>query len=163
MQETQVQSLGQEGSLEKGQPTPVYLPGEFHRERNLDGYSPWGHKESGMTEHTHTRTQGTEKYGTGFGLPSNLRQTHPLFLGWTSLHYESLKQMGCHLFQVDRINQSRFRNYYRECLTWGPVYYSHGVSMQNMKIISPFIYSTHVFWTFVAQDWILFDILHLFF
>ena len=81
MQEMQVQSLGQEGSLEKGQPTPVYLPGEFHRERNLDGYSPRGHKELGVTEHTHTRTQGTEKYGTGFGLPSNLRQTHPLFLG----------------------------------------------------------------------------------
>ena len=32
------------------QPTPVFLPGEFHRQRNLAGYSPWGLKESGMTE-----------------------------------------------------------------------------------------------------------------
>ena len=30
------------------QPTPVVLPGEFHRQRNLVGYSPWGYKELGM-------------------------------------------------------------------------------------------------------------------
>ena len=34
----------------KQQPTLVLLPGEFHRQRNLVGYSPWGHKESDMTE-----------------------------------------------------------------------------------------------------------------
>ena len=41
------------------QPTPVYLPGEFHGQRNLAGYSPWGRKESDKTEqliHTHTHT-----------------------------------------------------------------------------------------------------------
>ena len=27
------------------QPTPVFLPGEFHGQRSLAGYSPWGHKE----------------------------------------------------------------------------------------------------------------------
>ena len=32
------------------QPTPVFLPGEFHGERNLVGYSPWDHKELNMTE-----------------------------------------------------------------------------------------------------------------
>ena len=26
------------------QPTPVFLPGEFHGQRSLAGYSPWGHK-----------------------------------------------------------------------------------------------------------------------
>jgi len=31
------------------QPTPVFLPGEFHGQRSLEGYSPWGHKESDMT------------------------------------------------------------------------------------------------------------------
>ena len=42
MQETWVRSLGQEHSLEKGrQPTPIFLPGEFHEPRNLAGYSPW--------------------------------------------------------------------------------------------------------------------------
>ena len=31
-------------------PTPVFLPGEFHGQRSLEGYSPWGHKESDTTE-----------------------------------------------------------------------------------------------------------------
>ena len=34
----------------KWQPTPVFLPGEFHGQRNLEGYSPWGHKVSDTTE-----------------------------------------------------------------------------------------------------------------
>ena len=34
----------------KWQPTPVSLPGEFHGQRILMGYSPWGHKELDMTE-----------------------------------------------------------------------------------------------------------------
>ena len=33
-------------------PTPVFLPGESHEQRNPVGYSPWGHKESDMTEAT---------------------------------------------------------------------------------------------------------------
>ena len=35
----------------KGEPTPVFLPGKFHRQRNLVDYSSLGHKESDMTEH----------------------------------------------------------------------------------------------------------------
>ena len=31
-------------------PTPVFWPGEFHRQRSLAGYSPWGLKESDTTE-----------------------------------------------------------------------------------------------------------------
>ena len=31
-------------------PTPVFLPEESHGQRSLEGYSPWGHKESDMTE-----------------------------------------------------------------------------------------------------------------
>ena len=31
-------------------PTPVLLPGEFHRQRSLVGYSPWGCKEKDRTE-----------------------------------------------------------------------------------------------------------------
>ena len=31
-------------------PTPVFSLGEFHRQWSLAGYSPWGHKESDMTE-----------------------------------------------------------------------------------------------------------------
>ena len=38
-------------------PTPVFLLGEFHGQRRLVDYSPWGHTESDTTEqltHTHT-------------------------------------------------------------------------------------------------------------
>jgi len=34
----------------KWHPTPVFLPGEFHGQRSLVDYSPWGHKESDTTE-----------------------------------------------------------------------------------------------------------------
>ena len=34
----------------KWQPTPVFLPGEFHGHRIPVVYSPWGHKESDRTE-----------------------------------------------------------------------------------------------------------------
>ena len=32
--------------------TPVFLPRESHGQRSLVGYSPWGRKESDMTEAT---------------------------------------------------------------------------------------------------------------
>ena len=32
------------------QPTRVFLPGEFHEQRSLAGYSPKGHKELDMTK-----------------------------------------------------------------------------------------------------------------
>ena len=41
----------------KWQPTPLFLPGKVHGQRNLVGCSPWGHKESDTTEHTHTHTE----------------------------------------------------------------------------------------------------------
>ena len=34
------------------QPTPAFLPREFHRQRSLVGYSPWGCKELAAPEHT---------------------------------------------------------------------------------------------------------------
>ena len=38
------------------QPTPKFLPGKFHGQRSLVGYSPWGHKESDTTEQLNTAT-----------------------------------------------------------------------------------------------------------
>ena len=51
MQETWVQSLDWEDPLEKGMHLfPVFLLGESHGQRNLAGYSPWGHKDLDITE-----------------------------------------------------------------------------------------------------------------
>ena len=48
---TWVWSLGGEDPLEREwKPTPVFWPGEFHGERSLVGYSPWGHRELDTTE-----------------------------------------------------------------------------------------------------------------
>ena len=37
-----------------GNPVPVFLPGKFHGQRSLVGYSPWGCKESNMIGHACT-------------------------------------------------------------------------------------------------------------
>ena len=44
------------GSLGKrnGYPLPVFLPGEFHGQRSLAGYSPWGCKRVGHDWSTNT-------------------------------------------------------------------------------------------------------------
>ena len=50
MWETQVRSLGQEDPLEKEwQPTPLFLPGEFHGQRGLVSYSPWSHSQTRLS------------------------------------------------------------------------------------------------------------------
>ena len=50
-QETHVQSLGWEDPLQKGMAThSSILVWESHGQRSLAGYSPWGRKESDMTE-----------------------------------------------------------------------------------------------------------------
>ena len=33
------------------EPTSVFLPGKFHEQRSLVGYTPWGQKELDMTKH----------------------------------------------------------------------------------------------------------------
>ena len=55
MRETQVQSLDQEDPLEKGMAAHssiLFLPGEFHEERSLEGYRPWVAR-SPVTERLH--------------------------------------------------------------------------------------------------------------
>ena len=50
MQETEVQSLSWEDPLRREWlPTPVFLPGESHGQRSLEGYRPLGHKELDTT------------------------------------------------------------------------------------------------------------------
>ena len=39
----------------KWQPIPIFLPGKFHRQKSLVGYSPWVPKLD-MIEYTHTHT-----------------------------------------------------------------------------------------------------------
>ena len=51
--------VGKISRRRKKQPTPVSLPGKFHGQKNLVGFSPWGHKQDTteqLTEHTYNCT-----------------------------------------------------------------------------------------------------------
>ena len=50
IQETWVQLMSQEDSLDWEVQSTPFLPGKSQGQRSLVGYSPWGHKESDMTE-----------------------------------------------------------------------------------------------------------------
>ena len=51
MQETRVQSLGQEDPLKEGMAThSSILDGKSHGQRSLTVYDRWGHTQSDMTE-----------------------------------------------------------------------------------------------------------------
>ena len=64
----QVPSLGGEDPWSRAwQPTPVFLPGKFHVQRSLEGYSPWGLDELDLieaTEHTHSTGDLTFRHPT---------------------------------------------------------------------------------------------------
>ena len=86
--ETWVRSLGREDLLEKATATPpVFLPGESYGWRNLAGYSPWGHKESDMTEQL-TLSQFHSVLGVLFPLPVSVPC---LLLLLFDCYYSSLK------------------------------------------------------------------------
>ena len=52
-------------------PTPAFLPGEFHGQKSLAGYSPWGRKELDTTERLTlvlSHSQYPNEIGTMIGL-----------------------------------------------------------------------------------------------
>ena len=54
MQGTRVRTLGREDPLEEEMATQsIILAWKIPGQRNLAGYSPWGGKQSDMTEHAH--------------------------------------------------------------------------------------------------------------
>ena len=55
----------------KWQPTPVFLPGEFHGQRSLAGYSPWGCR---VGHDTHTCNSGIIHPGSSNNNNNNHRR-----------------------------------------------------------------------------------------
>ena len=72
------------------QPTAVFLPGESRGQQSLVGYSPWGLKESGMTEATYTHIMSIENEDQDWDMEkiSELSKTH------FSCREYSLKEMS---------------------------------------------------------------------
>ena len=71
MQKTQVQSLGQEDPLGKEMATHSSVFENIHEnpngQRSLAGYSPWGRKESDMTEQINSNNKSTTSLGQLIG------------------------------------------------------------------------------------------------
>ena len=63
-------------------PTPVFLPGESHGQRNLAGYSPWGCKEVDVTERLGMHTAGALRKAAQEGSPSPRPWTEALLFPW---------------------------------------------------------------------------------
>ena len=49
-----IPGLGRSPGRGNGNPLPNSLPGDFHGQRSMTEYSPWGHKESDTTEGAYT-------------------------------------------------------------------------------------------------------------
>ena len=65
MQEMWVRSLGWEDPLKKEMAThSIFLPGKSHGQKSLVGYSPWGHKESDMTERLNDKNAASFFYSS---------------------------------------------------------------------------------------------------
>ena len=62
-QETWAGSLGEEDPMERGMATiPVFLPKEFHGQKPLSGYSPWGLKDTHEPIYDISETQSVQAY-----------------------------------------------------------------------------------------------------
>ena len=114
MQETWVRSLGQEDPWRRAwQPTPVFLPGKFHRQRSLVGYSLWGHKQLDTTERLH--------FHFHFLSLLNVRVTRVQFLNnvcKTSLH--TLRSVGLNSEGLEH-ESSRQVDLCSQMLPWGEI------------------------------------------
>ena len=62
------------------QSTPIFLPEKFHGQRSLVGCSPWGCKESYMTEHEHAKMSPKHKFSRIINPYSHPLPTYPTAL-----------------------------------------------------------------------------------
>ena len=62
-----------------GQPTPLFLPGKFHEQRSLAGYSPWGH-----TRVRHSQMQKLNKQLGSQGECHQRKSQAEALLAWES-------------------------------------------------------------------------------
>ena len=56
-----IPGLGRPSGDGNDNPLQLFLPGKSHGQRSLEGYSPWGCKQSDMTERLTTTTDSKHK------------------------------------------------------------------------------------------------------
>ena len=84
--------------------TPVFLPGEFHGQKSLQGYSPWGRKELDLTElltlfFFFPHTQWASDVNLSFSILATLLGSHCTWLNQIkageSLDFARMESCGC--------------------------------------------------------------------
>ena len=85
-----IPGMGRSTGGGNGNPLQYFLPGESHGQRSLVGYSPWGHRESDMTEWLNTHALATEWDG-------EVPPTSSLCIYWY-LHNQNLSEGQRHAF-----------------------------------------------------------------
>ena len=75
------------GLVRKWQPTPVFLPGQFHGQRSLAGYSPWVAKsqtwQKCLNMHAHKTTLKQSKYSRNVAVVQSLNHVRLSVIPWT--------------------------------------------------------------------------------
>ena len=114
---TWVQFLGQEDPQRRQwQSTPVFLPGKFHGERGLSGYSPWGCKELDMTEWLSTpeghygKGKASVKFrehGSGTLIPTSVSIGETSFLPKKKTNKQKTHQKTWYTPRQESISRSR--------------------------------------------------------
>ena len=96
MQETQVQSLGQEGPLEMEMTahTPLFLPGKTHGQRSLWGYNPRDHKKARHNLETRQQQQKNITCDTVYDRQVSINNGQINYGIWTSLKIISVNPKG---------------------------------------------------------------------
>ena len=106
IQQTQIWFLGWEDTLEKGMAThSIFLPGEFHGQRSLVGYSPWGC----------IQLDTTEWYCFGSDTPKYLFRILNLqlpIIDWHKLNHMYLEFINLVSFTSYRILEKKQRHVY---------------------------------------------------
>ena len=85
-----IPGIGRSTGGGNGNPLQYFLPGESHGQRSLVGYSPWGHRESDMTEWLNTHALATKWDG-------EVPPTSSLCIYWY-LHNQNLSEGQRHAF-----------------------------------------------------------------
>ena len=110
----------------KWQPTPVFLFGESHGQRSLEGYNPQHQKESDTTVHLSTHTCERNGLQNGANLLQSLKETYlesdfhqfrELYIShiqsWGELGFKNKKQGG--VIHNEKRTSQRLINLYRCC------------------------------------------------
>ena len=109
------------------QPTPVFLPGEFHGQRNLVGYSPRGRRESNTTEQVSISLCNPQPPNLCTTTPSHLSPEKHLFLQ-SQLRHLDLQEPFADLPQFRRQGFSVFLPFSpcpAPCLSHDSLFFPH--------------------------------------